>query len=37
MLAVWWHTPTILVLGRLRQDESEFEVSLGYLVGPRLV
>lgn len=28
---VWWHTPVILDPGRLRQDNLEFEVSLGYI------
>jgi hypothetical protein len=27
---VWWFTPVILALGRLRQETHEFEASLGY-------
>jgi hypothetical protein len=26
---VWWHTPVILALRRLRQGDCEFEASLG--------
>jgi hypothetical protein len=26
-----FHTPVILLLGRLRQEELEFKVSLGYI------
>lgn len=32
---MWWHTPIILALGRLRQKEYEFENSLGYIVSFR--
>jgi hypothetical protein len=28
---VWWCTPMILVLGRLRQEDCKFEISLGYI------
>jgi hypothetical protein len=31
---VWWGTPVIPALSRLRQEGGEFEVSLGYLVRP---
>jgi hypothetical protein len=27
----WWHTPIIPILGRLRQEDNEFEDSLGYI------
>jgi hypothetical protein len=27
---VWWHTPVILVLRRLRQENFKFKASLGY-------
>jgi hypothetical protein len=30
---VWWHTPAVLALGRLRQEGREFEASLGYTMG----
>lgn len=30
---VWWHTPIILALGRLRQKDAHLEASLGYVVG----
>jgi hypothetical protein len=29
---MWWHTPVITALRRLRQEDHEFEVSLGYVV-----
>jgi hypothetical protein len=29
---VWWYTPVIPVLGRLRQDDCEFKASLSYIV-----
>lgn len=33
---VWWYTPAIPTLGRLRQeDPSKLEASLGYLVNSR--
>jgi hypothetical protein len=28
---VWWFTPVILALGRLKQEDHEFEASLGYI------
>jgi hypothetical protein len=28
---MWWFTPIIPMLGRLRQEDSELEVSLDYL------
>jgi hypothetical protein len=28
----WWSTPIILALGRLRQEDLEFEVGLGCIV-----
>jgi hypothetical protein len=31
---VWWHTPVIPALGRLRQEGGEFEVSLGCILRP---
>jgi hypothetical protein len=27
----WWHTPIIPPLGRLRQEDQEFEASMGYI------
>jgi hypothetical protein len=27
---VWWHTPVISTLGRLRQDDLEFEANMDY-------
>lgn len=32
-----WHTPMILGLGRLRQEDPEFGISLGYIVSLRAV
>jgi hypothetical protein len=26
----WWYTPVIPALGRLRQEDHDFEASLGY-------
>jgi hypothetical protein len=31
----WWHTPVIPALGRLRQENHEFEASLGYIPSSR--
>jgi hypothetical protein len=31
---VWWYTCIIPVLGSLRQEDEEFETSLGYIVRP---
>jgi hypothetical protein len=28
---VWWYTPVIPALRRLRQEDLEFEASLGYV------
>jgi hypothetical protein len=28
---IWWHIPVILALGRLRQEQLEFEAILGHL------
>jgi hypothetical protein len=30
----WWSTPVIPVLGRQRQEDPEFKVSLNYIVRP---
>jgi hypothetical protein len=30
----WWHKPVIPELWRLRQEDCEFEVILGYIVRP---
>jgi hypothetical protein len=30
---VWWHTPVIPALGKLRQEDHEFKAKLGYLTG----
>lgn len=32
---VWWHTPVILALGRLRQEGHVFQASLDYRVRRR--
>jgi hypothetical protein len=29
---VWWHTPVILALRRLWQEDHEFDTSLGHIV-----
>jgi hypothetical protein len=29
---VWWRTPVILALGRLRQEDHEFKTNLSYMV-----
>jgi hypothetical protein len=31
---MWWFTPVIPALGRLKQQDQEFEVSPGYIGGP---
>lgn len=31
---VWWHTPVILALRRLRQEDFGFEANLGYRARP---
>jgi hypothetical protein len=33
---VWWHKSAILVFRRLKQEDHEFKVSLGYIVIPFL-
>jgi hypothetical protein len=32
----WWYSPVISALGRLRQENSKFQVSLGYMERPCL-
>jgi hypothetical protein len=32
----WWHTSVIPALGRPKQEDCEFEVSLGYIVSETL-
>jgi hypothetical protein len=29
---VWWYVPVIPALGKLRQEEPEFQASLGYMI-----
>jgi hypothetical protein len=31
---VWWDTPAISALERLRQEDHEFKTSLGYIARP---
>jgi hypothetical protein len=31
---VWWYTPVIPALGKLRKEDHEFEASLGYIAKP---
>jgi hypothetical protein len=31
---MWWNMPKILALGRLKQEDPEFAVSLGYILRP---
>jgi hypothetical protein len=31
---LWWCTPVILVVKRLRQEDFKLQASLGYIVGP---
>jgi hypothetical protein len=33
---VWWCTPVFPALGRLRQDDHEFETTLDYVARPCL-
>jgi hypothetical protein len=33
---VWWHTPVIPALRRLRQEDCKFKVCLGFIVRPHL-
>jgi hypothetical protein len=33
---VWWYTPVISALGRLRQEDCESKASLEYIVRPYL-
>jgi hypothetical protein len=33
---VWWFTPVLLALGRLKQEDHEFNASLGYIGRPYL-
>jgi hypothetical protein len=33
---VWWHTPVIPGVRRLRQENHQFEASMGYIVKPCL-
>ena len=35
-IQVWWHTAVIPALGRLTQEDLEFETWLGYIVRPYL-
>jgi hypothetical protein len=36
MQNTWWCTPVIAALGRLKQEDHEFKVILGYRVRPCL-
>jgi hypothetical protein len=33
-MVAWWHTPIILALRRLRQEDHEFQTSLGHIMRP---
>jgi hypothetical protein len=35
-LGIWWHTPVIPTLMRIRWEDGEFQANLGYIVRPHL-